>query len=566
MDADETGIDCGGSECAICGYIGRTIIFSVYQGYPAFVDWAAGTIPLPNSGEFMLIDGVYYYVNFAEPSFWSGPDYNCAYLSNVDQDTGLPVGSTPALSAYVGEEVFYYPLFPGGTENCGPESPGIVSAGNSPSINNLGEIVWIENDPVTGLDQIYSNIRGQLTSDIFDHWTPSINDSGEVVWIQIDPITGGRNQVFSSTRGQLTFDLYINMMPDINDKGEVIWVHYDQFGYKQIYSSERGQLTFDMIYSREWPSINNYGDIVWIDSFSGSIFGIIDGANVQITSGTDINSVSINDYGEVVWDEQGRIYSNQRGQLTDDCPVDSHLNADSNNCGDIVFKSMNGAYDRVYLLGDGLACGNPLDEDLDGDTYPLSNDCNDRDSSINPGVAEIPYNEIDENCNGMIDDDDLDGDTYPLSDDCNDFNPSINPGATEIPYNGVDENCNGMADNDDLDGDTYLLSNDCNDNDPVINPGAAEIKHDGVDQDCNGHDLTINIIKAVYKANRDRLKVEATSSLEGSANLKLSGFGPMIWKSGNSRWVITVNSAGGDPGTVSVAGIEGAESAQTTRR
>jgi hypothetical protein len=41
-------------------------------------------------------------------------------------------------------------------------------------------------------------------------------------------------------------------------------------------------------------------------------------------------------------------------------------------------------------------------------------------------------------------DTDLDG--YAGSADCDDTNASVNPGMAEIPGNGVDDNCNGQAD------------------------------------------------------------------------------------------------------------------------
>lgn len=242
----------------------------------------------------------------------------------------------------------------------------------------------------------------------------------------------------------------------------------------------------------------------------------------------------------------------------------SNYNSPAEGCNDV---NSDGICDAPYYFGTSIDNSPSVTEnnitpiDNDGDGYPSTVDCNDGDPAINPGAAEIPYNGVDENCNGMGDDDDLDSDGYPVATDCNDNNPNINPGAAEIPYNGVDENCNGMADDTDFDGDGYQVSNDCNDNNASIYPGAAEVKHDGIDQDCNGYDLTINIIKAQYQASKKTLTVEATSARGASAALQLDGYGAMTWKASQSKWTKTVSGVQSKPATVTVSGPEGSETA-----
>ena len=110
--------------------------------------------------------------------------------------------------------------------------------------------------------------------------------------------------------------------------------------------------------------------------------------------------------------------------------------------------------------------------DADQDGYPADEDCDDTDPSINPEAEEI-CDDIDNDCNGLVDDHpsnsptwfadtDQDGHGNPndsvvecspptgyvaSSGDCNDQEPTINPAAEEI-CDGLDNNCDGTGDTD----------------------------------------------------------------------------------------------------------------------
>ncbi len=138
---------------------------------------------------------------------------------------------------------------------------------------------------------------------------------------------------------------------------------------------------------------------------------------------------------------------------------------------------------------------------------PESTDCNDASALSRPGAAEIPYDGLDNACDGG-DDFDLDGDGFGVDPtfatfvippgayvynpngpmDCDDLNASINPDARDFAYDGVDANCDGE---DDFDADQDGFSSaeyggaDCDDDAYLVNPSRVEVPYDGVDDDCD---------------------------------------------------------------------------------
>lgn len=147
--------------------------------------------------------------------------------------------------------------------------------------------------------------------------------------------------------------------------------------------------------------------------------------------------------------------------------------------------------------------------DRDGDGYSADDDCDDGDATVHPDAEEVPYDGIDQDCDGA-DLDDVDGDGFSAAHDCNDADAEVHPGAQEH-CDGTDEDCDGMVDNDatdaltgflDADGDGYgdpsapwsacdplgpSSGTDCDDSDSAVHPGAPEICHNLMDDNCDGY-------------------------------------------------------------------------------
>jgi hypothetical protein len=256
-------------------------------------------------------------------------------------------------------------------------------------------------------------------------------------------------------------------------------------------------------------------------------------------------------YGDADGDTFGDL-----GSVVEACTAPEGFVADGQDCDDSNAQISPAAAETCNNLDDD--CDGAIDEDADGsgqwfadedrdgygnpnvessacvtpDGYVTDNtDCDDTNADVNPGAWEV-CNNVDDDCNTLVDDDprsadlwypDADSDgfgdergasteactappgTVDNNDDCDDNNAAIRPDATEIVADGIDEDCDGNetcyydSDRDgygsittresvDADcGDTResSTSDDCDDEDSSIHPGAEE-ECDGVDQDCNG--------------------------------------------------------------------------------
>ena len=212
-----------------------------------------------------------------------------------------------------------------------------------------------------------------------------------------------------------------------------------------------------------------------------------------------------------ITDEDGDGYTEVDGDCND---ANDEVNPGSAEVANGLDDDCNGCVDDVDVDGDGWTpdpeCGVVCDSDDDGDIDAndrLCYDCLEGDATFNPDAADIPYDDLDQDCSGF-DECDVDGDGYKATstagpgcdgNDCDDTRAEVHPGAIEANGNGLDDDCDGIVDVPDADGDGYTVEGgDCMDVDaetgtgeqvalsPQVNPGAREICFDMLDNDCDG--------------------------------------------------------------------------------
>ena len=133
-----------------------------------------------------------------------------------------------------------------------------------------------------------------------------------------------------------------------------------------------------------------------------------------------------------------------------------------------------------------------FDPDEDADQYYHFQDCDDNDSSANPGMPEL-LNGKDDDCDGLEDEGfnstDLDGDGIF---DWNEFHlHGTNYADADTDGDGLGDaeeiavyGTNPLVFDDDQDDDGYYWFEDCNDGNASISPGETELL-DGIDNDCD---------------------------------------------------------------------------------
>lgn len=149
-------------------------------------------------------------------------------------------------------------------------------------------------------------------------------------------------------------------------------------------------------------------------------------------------------------------------------------------------------------------------EDADSDTFSNLYDCDDSDSSINPGASEIWYDGIDQNCDGA-NDFDQDGDGVAAFAygglDCDDLDANF-IGTIETYYIDADNDGYGVLTNQVMactqpEGASILFG-DCDDNDSTIYPTAPGTGAN-VDNNCDGSILGDEVFLCLGDFNGDQL-------------------------------------------------------------
>ena len=125
--------------------------------------------------------------------------------------------------------------------------------------------------------------------------TPAISDTGEVCFVRSSP---ARVELHTDRRG-LVLDLgdSIGTTCDINSRGDIVYRGVDGEGTFQIFSTVGQQLTDEDGVLLGSPSVNNNGQVVWVQS--GELFSLQEGQVTEFGGLVGFRA-DLNDRGDVV--------------------------------------------------------------------------------------------------------------------------------------------------------------------------------------------------------------------------------------------------------------------------
>ena len=163
-----------------------------------------------------------------------------------------------------------------------------------PELNEDGEIVYADRVPPSPCFQIWSTSRGLVTERDPAN-TPAISDTGEVCFVRSSP---ARVELHTDRRG-LVLDLgdSIGTTCDINSRGDIVYRGVDGEGTFQIFSTVGQQLTDEDGVLLGSPSVNNNGQVVWVQS--GELFSLQEGQVTEFGGLVGFRA-DLNDRGDVV--------------------------------------------------------------------------------------------------------------------------------------------------------------------------------------------------------------------------------------------------------------------------
>ncbi len=228
---------------------------------------------------------------------------------------------------------------------------------------------------------------------------------------------------------------------------------------------------------------------------SASCNGVSDGAmdivvysgcgnlDIELTPNLPIDQLPSGDYEMTITYPQGDITTHQF-EITENISFSIDYQVEDATAGvangSIMLTVSNGTPEYTYLWDDLNNSTTATIENLNpGDFTVTVTDANGCTAEETIMIGGMGAPEVD-----------LDGDGYFSDVDCDDDNPDINPGISEIPNNEVDEDCDGTAQVIDLDMDGFNSSVDCDDNNEEVYPNAPEIPNNATDENCDGSDYT----------------------------------------------------------------------------